>query len=52
VAAPIAGADGQVIAALSVTGPTDRFTPAEHRGAVRAAAAGISRTLQLRASSS
>jgi DNA-binding IclR family transcriptional regulator len=52
VAAPIAGADGQVIAALSVTGPTDRFTPAEHRGAVRAAATGISRTLQLRASSS
>lgn len=48
VAAPIADSDGAIVAAVSVTGPATRFTPANHRAAVRAAAAGISMTLSRR----
>ncbi|QNN53847.1 IclR family transcriptional regulator [Nocardioides mesophilus] len=46
VAAPLAGADGRVLAALSVSGPTSRFTDERVPGyveAVRAAAQAISR---------
>jgi DNA-binding IclR family transcriptional regulator len=48
VAAPVTDADGHVVAAVSVTGPTGRFNPTQHRGQVRGAAAGISATLTRR----
>jgi DNA-binding IclR family transcriptional regulator len=48
VAAPVVDADAGVVAAVSVTGPADRFTPERYRGQVRAAAAGISATLTRR----
>jgi DNA-binding IclR family transcriptional regulator len=48
VAAPITDPAGAVLAAVSVTGPATRFSPANHRSAVRAAAAGISMTLSRR----
>jgi DNA-binding IclR family transcriptional regulator len=44
VAAPVTEGDA-VVAAVSVTGPADRFVPERHRAQVRAAAAGISTTL-------
>lgn len=44
VAAPVTDAAG-VVAAVSVAGPADRFTPDRHRSQVRAAAAGISAAL-------
>ncbi len=49
VAGPVTDRAGEVVAAVSVTGPADRFVPARHRGQVRAAAAGISATLARRA---
>ena len=48
VAAPVTDAGGHVVAAVSVTGPIGRFNPAQSRGQVRAAAAGISATLTRR----
>lgn len=48
VAAPITDADGSVVAAVSITGPMDRFAPAKHRAVVRAAASAISVTLTRR----
>ncbi|MEO6885315.1 MAG: IclR family transcriptional regulator [Jatrophihabitantaceae bacterium] len=49
VAAPVLDPDDQAIAAVSVTGPADRFRPEEHANSVRAAAAGIATTLARRA---
>jgi DNA-binding IclR family transcriptional regulator len=49
VAAPITDARGEVVAAVSVTGPIGRFNPLLCRGQVRAAGAGISATLTRRA---
>jgi DNA-binding IclR family transcriptional regulator len=49
VAAAVTDPPAGVIAAISITGPAGRFTPADHRGPVRAAAAGISATLSRRA---
>jgi DNA-binding IclR family transcriptional regulator len=49
VAAPVFDNEDQVIAAVSVTGPINRFQPARHASAVRAAAAGIAATLARRA---
>ncbi|MEV6102316.1 IclR family transcriptional regulator [Nocardia sp. NPDC051981] len=48
IAAPILGADDQPLAAISVTGPTSRFRPAEHVDPVRAAAIGVASTLARR----
>jgi IclR family acetate operon transcriptional repressor len=45
VAAPIADRDGQVIAAISLTGPTGRFIPSRYAPAVRTAALALSRAL-------
>ena len=45
VAAPVFGIDDEVIAAISVTGPTGRFTPEAHVAAVRAAAEGLRSTV-------
>lgn len=45
VAAPVAGGDGQVVAAISVTGGARRFHPHQLGPAVRAAALGIGRGL-------
>ena len=42
VCAPIRDADGTVVAALSVTGPSHRFRPQKHEPAIRAAAQGVS----------
>lgn len=43
VGAPIFDARGEVVAAVSVTGPVSRFVPAEHADAVRRAASGIAK---------
>ena len=48
VGSPIFGADGAVLAAVSVTGPITRFRPQSHGAAVRAAASGISAVLARR----
>ncbi|MFC4374270.1 IclR family transcriptional regulator [Nocardia halotolerans] len=48
VAAPIFGSDNTPVAAISIAGPSSRFRPDAHVHAVRAAAAGISRTLTRR----
>ncbi|NLU62023.1 IclR family transcriptional regulator [Rhodococcus sp. HNM0563] len=45
VAAPVFGIDDEVVAAISVTGPTGRFTPEAHVAAVRAAAEGLRSTV-------
>lgn len=45
VAAPVFGADDEIVAAISVTGPTGRFTPENHVAAVRAAAEGLRSTV-------
>ena len=42
VCAPIHDTDGNVVAALSVTGPSHRFRPQKHEHAIRAAAQGVS----------
>lgn len=51
VAAPVLGADDEVLAGVSVTGPVGRFQPARHASAVHAAAAGIAATLAVRPTS-
>ncbi|MFX0577031.1 IclR family transcriptional regulator [Nocardia nepalensis] len=51
VAAPILGADGRPLAAISVTGPTSRFRPVDHVVAVRAAAIGTESILARRSRS-
>ena len=48
VAAPVRGADDQAIAAVSVTGPVNRFRPEQHATSVRAAADGMAATLARR----
>ncbi|RJO70797.1 IclR family transcriptional regulator [Nocardia panacis] len=48
VAAPILSAEGHPVAALSVTGPTSRFRPADQVNPVRAAAAGVASILARR----
>ncbi|MET8429833.1 IclR family transcriptional regulator [Nocardia sp. NPDC004860] len=48
IAAPILGADGRPLAAISVTGPTSRFRPADHVDPVRAAAIGVESILARR----
>jgi len=48
VAAPVFDASDAVAAAISVTGPVDRFHPRAHAASVRAAAAGITATLARR----
>ncbi|MGY0500360.1 IclR family transcriptional regulator [Nocardia sp. FBN12] len=48
VAAPIFGSDNTPVAAISIAGPSTRFRPDAHIHAVRAAAAGIARTLTRR----
>ncbi len=48
VASPVFDGEDQVVAAVSVTGPVDRFRPRAHADSVRAAAAGISATLARR----
>jgi DNA-binding IclR family transcriptional regulator len=48
VGSPIFGADGSVLAAVSVTGPITRFHPRSHGGAVRSAASGVSAVLARR----
>lgn len=48
VAAPVLDGDGQLLAAISVTGPVTRFAPERHADAVRAAAAEVSATLARR----
>lgn len=48
VAAPVLDADDAVVAAVSVTGPVNRFRPQQHAGSVAAAAAGIAATLARR----
>lgn len=45
VGAPVFGAEGRVVAAVSAAGPTTRFDPRRHADRVRAAAHGISRAL-------
>lgn len=49
VAAPIRDEDDECVAAISVTGPVNRFRPRAHAAAVAAAAAGITATLARRA---
>lgn len=44
VAAPVLGRDDEPVAAISVTGPTNRFRPELHVSAVRAAAASLGST--------
>lgn len=46
VAAPVLSWGGQVIAAISVTGPSNRFRPTNNIAAVRNAAAGVARAAQ------
>lgn len=48
VAAAVLDRDDRPVAAISVTGPTPRFQPEQHVGAVRAAAAGAAATLARR----
>jgi DNA-binding IclR family transcriptional regulator len=48
VAAPVVDGDGNILAAISVTGPVNRFLPERHADAVRAAAAEVSATLARR----
>ncbi len=48
VAAPVFDGEDAVIAAVSVTGPVDRFRPRAHADSVRAAAAGVTSTLARR----
>lgn len=48
VAAPVFGPDDTAVAAISVTGPTGRFTPENHVAAVRAAAEGLRSTVARR----
>jgi DNA-binding IclR family transcriptional regulator len=48
VAAPVLDVVDEVVAAVSVTGPINRFQPARHASAVHAAAAGIAATLARR----
>jgi len=49
VAAPVIEVDATVpVAAISVTGPVDRFRPESHRAAVRAAATALAATLRRR----
>ncbi|MGI5501759.1 IclR family transcriptional regulator [Lentzea sp. CA-135723] len=50
VASPVLGHDGEVVAAVSVAGPTTRFDPRAHAASVHAAATGIALTLIRRAS--
>lgn len=45
VAAPVFGADDEIVAAISVTGPTGRFVPESHLAAVRASAEGLRSTV-------
>ncbi|TSD98074.1 IclR family transcriptional regulator [Skermania sp. ID1734] len=45
VAAPVFGPEAQLLAAISVTGPTNRFRPEANAATVRAAATGLSSTL-------
>lgn len=46
VAAPVVGWSGQLLAAVSVSGPSRRFRPASSVAAVRQAAAGVARSVQ------
>lgn len=48
VASPIVVGSGDVLAAISITGPTTRFRPEAHVTAVRAAAAGLASTIARR----
>lgn len=48
VAAPVRGPDEHAIAAISVTGPVNRFRPDRHLASVRAAADGVTATLARR----
>lgn len=50
VAAPVSDTDGDVVAAISVTGPTTRFRPETHVAAVRGAAASLASTIARRES--
>jgi len=45
IAAPVFGVDGDVVTALSLTGPVTRFDPRRAAGALRAAATGVQTTL-------
>lgn len=45
IASPVVGADGDVVAAVSLTGPVTRFDPRRAAGAIRGAATGIQSTL-------
>lgn len=45
IASPILGSDGDIVSALSLTGPVTRFDPRRTTGAIRAAATGIQSTL-------
>jgi DNA-binding IclR family transcriptional regulator len=49
VAAPVLSPDGEIAAAVSITGPVTRFDPQRQAGRLRAAAAGIQATLARRA---
>lgn len=49
VAAPVFGADDHIVAAISVTGPTNRYRPESQVAAVRAAAEGLRSTMSRRA---
>ena len=49
IAAPVIGADGQVVAAISLAGPTTRFRPERHVAAIRASATTLGNTLARRA---
>ena len=48
VAAPVLDTHDRILAAVSVTGPINRFAPDRHATAVRAAAAGVAATLARR----
>ncbi|OYD71084.1 IclR family transcriptional regulator [Rhodococcus sp. OK302] len=48
VAAPVFGANGKLVAAISVTGPTSRFRPESQVAVVRAAAEGLHNTMDRR----
>ncbi|TQF69191.1 IclR family transcriptional regulator [Rhodococcus spelaei] len=48
VAAPVFGHDDELVAAVSVTGPTSRYRPEAQVAAVRAAAAGLGSTIARR----
>lgn len=45
VAAPVFGADGVLMAAVSITGPTSRFRPESHVAPIRTATAALTATL-------